>query len=31
MQDEDESVDLDWLEIDPEDGRTNTLAPKYRS
>ena len=27
MQDEDESVDLDWLEIDPEDGRTNTLAP----
>ena len=31
MQDEDDSVDLDWLEIDPEDGRTNTLAPAHRS
>ena len=31
MQDEDESVDLDFLEIDPEDGRTNTLTPKHRS
>lgn len=27
MQDEDESVDLLCIECDPEDGRTNTLAP----
>jgi hypothetical protein len=27
MQDEDESVDLLCIERDPEDGRTNTLAP----
>ena len=27
MQDEDESIDTDFIEIDPEDGRTNTLAP----
>jgi hypothetical protein len=27
MQDEDESIDTTFIEIDPEDGRTNTLAP----